>query len=364
VILAKALGALIVTEEHRYYGETQPFPTITTENLRFLSSRQALNDLADFIEFVKANILMGGNQKWFTIGGSYSGALSAWFRLKFPHLTTGSIASSGVVNAILDFTAFDEQVATSVGPTCANILREVTKALEKDIILGSHAEKIKTLVLFKAESLTINGDFFYFAGDVMATSVQYGFQDNLCMPLMQAKRTGADLVLTFANLTKSFWMPIFGSAEQYSTAYQSSTKVAPERNYRPWWFQKCTEFAWFQTAPAKNPIRSRVVDLAYHRRHCKALFDKDLWPDVNATNEYYGGAAIQATNVIFVDGSQDPWQHASVLHSLSPSEPALVITCHNCGHTVDLGGCPGGCKPPSALTNGRKIIAQYVMEWI
>ena len=97
-----------------------------------------------------------------------------------------------------------------------------------------------------------------------------------------------------------------------STAYQSSIAVAPERSYRPWWFQKCTEFAWFQTAPAKGSIRSSVVDLQYHRDHCKALFQKvttralwhsvishclpfakDLWPDVNATNEYYGGAGIR-----------------------------------------------------------------------
>jgi hypothetical protein len=35
-----------------------------------------------------------------TIGGSYPGALSGWFRYKYPHLTVGALASSGVVNAI------------------------------------------------------------------------------------------------------------------------------------------------------------------------------------------------------------------------------------------------------------------------
>ncbi|MFS8010425.1 putative dipeptidyl-peptidase II [Helianthus anomalus] len=37
---------------------------------------------------------------WFVIGISYPGALSAWFRLKFPHMTCGSLASSGVVLAV------------------------------------------------------------------------------------------------------------------------------------------------------------------------------------------------------------------------------------------------------------------------
>jgi len=47
---------------------------------------------------------------WFIFGGSYAGALSAWFRLKFPHLTCGSLASSAVVLAVYNFTEFDQQV--------------------------------------------------------------------------------------------------------------------------------------------------------------------------------------------------------------------------------------------------------------
>ncbi len=40
------------------------------------------------------------NNPWIVVGGSYPGALSAWFRYKYPHLTIGSIASSAVVQAI------------------------------------------------------------------------------------------------------------------------------------------------------------------------------------------------------------------------------------------------------------------------
>lgn len=48
-------------------------------------------------------------RKVIVIGGSYSGALSSWMRLKYPHLVDVAYASSGVVNAILDFNMFDGQ---------------------------------------------------------------------------------------------------------------------------------------------------------------------------------------------------------------------------------------------------------------
>ena len=63
------------------------------------------------------------------MGGSYSGALSAWFRTKYPHLTVGAIASSGVILAVEDFKQFDEQIYLSAlksGEYCVEAIRQVT----------------------------------------------------------------------------------------------------------------------------------------------------------------------------------------------------------------------------------------------
>jgi len=68
-----------------------------------------LDDIAYFILSIKRNKLWGvqSNMPWIHMGGSYPGGLSAWFRYKYPHLTVGGLASSGVVNPILDFGMFD-----------------------------------------------------------------------------------------------------------------------------------------------------------------------------------------------------------------------------------------------------------------
>ena len=49
--LAREFGALVVALEHRYYGKSQPFDEITTDNLAFLSSGQALLDAVAFQRF-------------------------------------------------------------------------------------------------------------------------------------------------------------------------------------------------------------------------------------------------------------------------------------------------------------------------
>ncbi|KAG4401717.1 hypothetical protein GLYMA_02G050501v4 [Glycine max] len=67
---------------------------------------------------------------WFIFSDLYSGAPSAWFRLKFPHLTCGSLASSAVVLAVYNYTEFDQQIGESAGPECKEALQEITQLIE------------------------------------------------------------------------------------------------------------------------------------------------------------------------------------------------------------------------------------------
>lgn len=82
--------------------------------MKLLTSEQALSDLAYFVDQVNVNKMYGVNgNPWISVGGSYPGALSAWFRYKYPHLTIGAIASSAVVQSIENFRNFDEQMYLS-----------------------------------------------------------------------------------------------------------------------------------------------------------------------------------------------------------------------------------------------------------
>ncbi|KAL2333769.1 hypothetical protein Fmac_014982 [Flemingia macrophylla] len=374
-VLAKKFGAALVTLEHRYYGKSSPFSSLETENLKYLSSKQALFDLAAFRQYYQENINEKLNRTkienpWFIFGGSYSGALSAWFRLKFPHLTCGSLASSAVVLAVYNFTEFDQQIGDSAGAECKEALQETTQLIEQK--LATNEKELKAS--FDADDLEIDGDFLYFLADAAAIAFQYGNPDKVCKPLVEAKKAGEDLLDAYAKYVKEYYTGTFGvNVQTYDQKYLKKTTITEDSSARLWWFQVCTEVAYFQVAPSNDSIRSSKVDTKYHLDLCKYVFGEGVFPDVNGTNLYYGGTKIAGSKIIFTNGSQDPWRRASKQTS-SQDMPSYIITCHNCGHCSDYRGCPQApfviegseknCTNPDAVHKVRQKIAEHMDLWL
>eukprot|EP00250_Pteridium_aquilinum_P005575 c15647_g1_i1 orf=140-1612(+) len=370
-VLAKKFEGALVTLEHRYYGESSPFTELTTKNLKYLTTNQALFDLASFRDYYQGVLRTRFNlpqleNPWIVFGVSYAGALSAWFQLKFPHLSHGSLASSGVVEAIFNFTAFDEQVAKSAGPACSEALKEVTALVEKGLVQNATAVKS----MFGAEQLTIDGDFMYFLADAAAIAFQYGNPDTLCGTLVSGRLREQDLLEVYADYVSEYYIKVFGaSVDTYNQEHLKETQAGVGSGDRQWWYQVCTELAYFQVAPENNSIRSHLVNSKYHLDLCSNVFQPGTYPEVNITNMYYGGSGIAGTKIFFTNGSQDPWRHASKQIS-SLGEPTWLITCHNCGHGSDLRGCPQSplqlegdaskCTNPDAVHQARQAIIKHI----
>merc|ERR1719153_1872137 len=106
---AQEHGAAMFLLEHRFYGQSKPTEDMSRENMRFLSSRQGLEDLAVFIDAMNTRYNLT-DAPWISFGGSYPGSLSAWLRAGFPHLVKGAVSSSGPLLAKLDFFEYLEVV--------------------------------------------------------------------------------------------------------------------------------------------------------------------------------------------------------------------------------------------------------------
>lgn len=89
-----ATNGIGVVLEHRYYGNSWPVPDLSTENLRFLTTDQALADEAYFaqnvvFEGLEDKNLTAGNVPYIGYGGSYSGAFNAFLRKLYPDVFWG-----------------------------------------------------------------------------------------------------------------------------------------------------------------------------------------------------------------------------------------------------------------------------------
>lgn len=118
----------IVFAEHRYFGKSLPFGDQSLdapEYSGYLSPEQAMADIADLLS-KKVNV---EQRPVITFGGSYGGLLSAWFRMKYPHLTTGAIASSAPMLQFTTDCQIFRQLTTAVFTTAhENCSRNIKKA--------------------------------------------------------------------------------------------------------------------------------------------------------------------------------------------------------------------------------------------
>lgn len=142
---AQKFNAKLVALEHRYYGESLPFNSLSPNDLRYLTTEAALDDLAYFQRHLTSEKNWHG--KWVAFGGSYPGSLSAYYRLKFPYLVVGALASSAPVMAKENFIEYDAHVTQVAGSQCANQMREVVTQVETSLKDTVTFAQIKSLLM-------------------------------------------------------------------------------------------------------------------------------------------------------------------------------------------------------------------------
>ncbi len=360
---ARLYHGYAVALEHRYYGTSQPLPTLSAENLRYLKTEFALADLASFEVFAQSKLGLKG--KWIAIGGSYSGSLSAYYRLKYPHLVVGALASSGPVQARENFEAYDWVVNDRAGPQCATAIRGVVAEIENP--MRSDSNGFATVKhLFQCDRLQDPVDFLYIVADMAAAAVQYGMKDQFCSTLLNS---GADPVGAYAKAGISAFSRLGMTPEEDSFQVAKNENPAAYGSgvgMRQWLYQSCTEYGYFQNAfhdPSQS-ARSALINPAFHRRVCQELFNTPALDTSKITQYFYQPLLNSSTSrILFTNGSIDPWATLSISHEIGNDvNPNLITnTIDGAAHCDDLGALSSEATP---VGKAQQIFMGLISQWL
>ncbi|RRT51179.1 hypothetical protein GW17_00031097 [Ensete ventricosum] len=115
------------------------------------------------------------------------------------------------------------EVGESAGAECKAVLQEITTLVDRK--LEEEGQQVKNL--FGAAKINNNVDFLYLLADAAAAAFQYGFPDDLCSPLVDAKTNGKDLL---------FWFRCYGTVH-------NSGATSETTYHRPHWLVAFTMFS-------------------------------------------------------------------------------------------------------------------------
>ncbi|RMY32925.1 hypothetical protein D0866_06264 [Hortaea werneckii] len=370
--LAEATHGIGVVLEHRYYGTSFPTPDLSTENLRFLTTAQALADEAYFAQNIQfpgledLGDLTSKTTAYLSYGGSYSGAFSAFLRVQYPETFFGAISSSGVTKAIYDYWQYYEPIAENGPPECIAAQKTLTHIVDNILIGKNDSDLTATLKsAFGLPNVTYDNDFANTLASgignwqslnwdpAVGSSEVYNYCANISdtdvlYPATESSRSTASYLISqggysantslvnqmlnyigYVNLTS-----VSSCAEEdetqdqcfsnhNSTFYQQDSL---DDTWRAWPYQYCTEWGYLQTGSGvpqdQLPLISRTLDLDYMMIVCNEAFGIYGPPNTTTVNKY-GGYDISYPRLAFIDGEWDPWRPATP-HAFGKERPSTI----------------------------------------
>ncbi|XP_045200651.2 putative serine protease F56F10.1 [Mercenaria mercenaria] len=392
-------GAFLVLLEHRYYGKSQPVSDISTPNLQYLNSKQALADIAQFINFLKSLYIYRNlkNSSVILFGGSYAGSLAAWARLRYPYLVQGAVASSAPIVALMDFHDYFANVAETLDITGSKCRMEVQNATLQLYAWWGEPEKYSLIQNTFRLCDKINHDFvldlsvfFYnlaenFAGVVQYNNVNRSFLgkkgknptiQTVCDIMTDDSRGNS--VQRYADVN-SLILDTYGeqclSLRYNKLAHslnQTDWNSVSAKGNRQWLYQSCSELGWMQSSYTYRQTFGPwyLFPFNFTTDLCDSVLNppshwewSEIMNNCDETNRFYGGLNLPVSNMIFVNGMLDPWRSVGIL-SKPPGtlDDVAVFLINGTSHCADM--YPSSLNDPPQLTEARSQISKIIGTWL
>jgi hypothetical protein len=336
--------ALMFALEHRYYGchnmSACPVDSFEDEksSLQFLSSHQAVEDVANFVRSMNKDWSLSATNKWVTWGGSYPGMMAGWSRLKHPELIHASVASSAPVLAQLNMPEYNDRVAAAFAVSNNGVggSDECREAIRK-----GH-ESIGQLFSSKEGRGALEQQFHLSQGSLDSTSMQKSFAGNgvADFPAQGNDPTCETPACNIGKICAIMLDTTLGDEVARLAAVRSAQrggKSAELASGLPsfWFWQTCTEFGFYQTCETNSSCfyTQGLITLEDYTQDCMrwGISPAEIQASIDATNAHYGGLRPTGPSgelgscVMWPNGEVDPWAGLSVMEAPSADQPVLYV---------------------------------------
>lgn len=396
-LIAQQQNGAAVIIEHRFFGLSNPYPNLSSQSLAVLTIQQAIDDLVYFAQ--QANLPMPGGDNvkpnttpWILIGGSYSGALTAWTMVNQPGIFYAGYSSSGVVEAITDYWAYFKPIQEYMPQNCSADVQSVIayldglyaandtqglQDLKSTFGLGglSHIDDFANALegtLFEWQSLQPDTGpgamFFQFCDALEVKNGQiagpegWGLQNaiqawggfwNSTFYQYVCGNTDAETCLGTYNASQSYW-----------------TSTAVNNNARSWTWMVCNQVGYYQDGPpvGQPAIVSRILTPEFFERQCVNMFPQKFssppQPAVAQVDQEYEGWGVEVDRLFFANGQRDPWREATVSSDFiyKASTDTQLIYVGDGFHCSDLSTENGVVD--ATIANVQSAALGYMKTWL
>ncbi|EEP79957.1 predicted protein [Uncinocarpus reesii 1704] len=370
VHLLEEFKGMGIVWEHRYYGESLPFPVnldTPAEHFQYLNNEQALADIPYFAErFKRENFpnddLTPKSTPWVMLGGSYPGMRAAFTRDKYPETIFAAFAASAPVQAQIDMSVYYEQVYRGLVAygykNCTKDVRAAYKYIDAQLRHRESAARIKKLFFGETAEQNNNGDFtqaLIWNWATWQSAGPNGPVGQFCDWLETDPETGKTAPAEGWAPTKggkamaerfAAWPPLVPSINPYfGTNCKGQNPNKPTscnlgmRNADPtlisWTWQYCSEWGYYQYQNYRGHeiLSDYQTDFYYQKYLCYRQFPDGLKsghfplrPRTHKVNRDTGGWHMRPSNTYWSGGQWDPWRSLSPLSTESFAPRVKVTT--------------------------------------
>uniref|UniRef100_A0A3Q3JKS7 Lysosomal Pro-X carboxypeptidase n=1 Tax=Monopterus albus TaxID=43700 RepID=A0A3Q3JKS7_MONAL len=378
--IAEELGAMLVFAEHRYYGESLPFGQDSfsdSKHMNYLTSEQALADFAVLIQNLKSTLPGAQHSPVIAVGGSYGGMLSAWFRMKYPNIVIGALASSAPIWQFPgmvpcgDFYKIVTQDFAKSGSNCDANIRKSWKAINNVSSTASGlqwlSEEFSLCTPLKNKNDAIVLKNWLQETWVDLAMVDYPYEANFLQPLPRWPIQVVCKYLGFSSTVSDYQLlhGVSQAAKVYynytgSTSCLNTSQTATGSYSRLDLPGACTEMVMpMCTDGIQDMFEPEEWNFQAFSDECNAMFG--VRPRADWADTVYGGKDIAShSNIIFSNGGLDPWSAGGVTHNITDSLVSIMIP--DGAHHLDLRY--SNDQDPASVRAARAIEVKYFQKWI